>query len=112
MRARSWYAKCGVAGPTSASMSRMVGSRIAANPNERGAPKGPSWFRSSRGLRALLEPLLQGRELLALEADEGRALVGLLVRAEVARAVGDHPLPVRIDAGLELLDESRGAVDG
>src|SRR5207244_7435568 len=62
--------------------------------------------------RGLLELLLQWRELLALEADEGGALVGLLVRAEVARAVGDHPLPVRIDAGLELLDESRWAVDG
>src|SRR5437868_12295829 len=28
-RARSWYAKCGVAGPTSASTSSLVGWRIA-----------------------------------------------------------------------------------
>ena len=34
-RARSWYAKCGVAGPTRASTSARVGSAIGVKPNRR-----------------------------------------------------------------------------
>src|SRR2546423_8902396 len=99
-RARSWYAKCGVAGQISASTSSMVGSRtgIGANLNRR--------------LAAARELFLQRVELGFLTVDERGALAPARVGAEVGLALREHVLAEPVDRRLELLPDAGRAVDG
>src|SRR5207302_284032 len=86
MRARSWYAKCGVAGATRRSISSLVGAGIAPEPYP-------------RRLGALTQSALERVELRLLLAQERRPVLRLRVRLEVRLASRDH----RPDERAELI---------
>src|SRR5215212_1066028 len=108
-RARSWYAKCGVAGPTSASMSSFVGSRSMRGNLTTGASVG---MYHDRPILPVLreiphELVVQLREDLLPGAEDDREDHQVKVVEEVVleEAVDEHRASVNDDVPVELVLE-------